>query len=121
MLRSLFPKQLSNLKIAMAFATAYMRLIDLPLDFGAVGFNEHFASKAQKAFDDPSAQLHMLTGVGARNSGHGAVFAYIGNPRLAGRVALNELTDLFTATAIEIGIIKRTFLTIRCAHEVIIQ
>ncbi len=105
----------------MAFATADMRFIDLALDLGTVGFNEHFAAKAQKAFDDPSAQLHMLTRIGARYSGHGAVFTHIGNPRLAVRVALNELTELFTTPAIEIGVVKRTFLTIRCTHEVIIQ
>ena len=121
MLGSLFPKQLSNLKIAMAFATAYMRFVDLALDLGAVRFDDHFAAKAQEAFDDPSAQLHMLTSIGARYSGHGAVFAHIGNPRLAGRVTLNELTELFTTTAIEIGVVKRTFLTIRRTHEAIIQ
>ncbi len=105
----------------MALSAANVRLIDLALNLGAVGINDHFASEAEKALDDPAAQLHVLAGIGPYDAGHGTIFADIGNPRLAGRLALNQLTDLLIAAAIKIGIVVATFLSVRSTHIVIIQ
>lgn len=105
----------------MAFPTTDMRFVDFPLDFGAISFDDHFTPKTQKALHHPPTQLHMLAGIGAHNTRHGALFADIRNPRLAGRVGFNQLTQLLIAATIEVGVVIPAFLSVGCTHADIIQ
>ena len=114
-------KEPGNLRVTMALSAANVRLIDLALHFGAVGINDHFASKAEKALDYPAAQLHVLAGIGTCDAGHRTIFANIGNPRLAGRLALNQLADLLVAATIKIGVVVTAFLSVGSTHNVIIH
>ncbi len=105
----------------MALPTTNVRLLDFTLDLGAISFNHHFTPKAQKALYDPPPQLHLLTGIGARDARHRAFPADIGNPRFAGWIGLNQLTDLLIAAAIEVGVVIPAFLSIWGTHADIIQ
>ena len=112
---------MSDLQIAVTFATADLRLVNLALYLGTMGLNGHFAPEAQKALHHPATQLHVLTGISPRDVRHGTLFAHVGDPRLAGRVSLNQLADLFVATAIEVGVVVGTFLPVGSTHVAIIQ